>query len=161
MSRAVRAIVCAGLLAGALDIGYVFVYFHRADPLAILRGIAAGLLGPGARQGGLGTAALGLACHFTIALGAAAVFYAASRKFAVLVRRPWVAGPLYGAVVWLVMNLVVLPLSANPPKSFPAPNWIPILVAHLTCVGLPIALVVARCAKVGTDSASSPDPQQA
>jgi hypothetical protein len=43
--------------------------------------------------------------------------------------------------VWLVMNLAILPLTAVPPKSFPPPNWIPVFVAHVLCVGLPIALV--------------------
>jgi hypothetical protein len=138
---ALRVVLLAGLVAGVLDLGYVLIYFRMSDPLPMLRGIAAGLLGPGARNGGLGAAALGLACHFAIALAAAAVFYAASRKITALMRHAWVAGPLYGAVVWLVMNLVVLPLSANPPKQFPSPNWIPILIAHLTCVGLPIAWV--------------------
>jgi hypothetical protein len=58
-----------------------------------------------------------------------------------------VTGPLYGVAVWLFMNLVVLPLSANPPKTFPAGNWLPVFVAHLVCVGLPIALVVRWSAK--------------
>ena len=144
---ALKVILVAGLIAGALDISYVFVYFKVSDPLPVLRGIATGLLGPDARKGGVGTAMIGLACHFTIALGAAATFYAASRKLTVLQRWPWLVGPLYGVAVWLFMNLVVLPLDANPPKAFPAPNWMPILVAHLTCVGLPIALVVRRGTK--------------
>ncbi len=138
---ALRTILFAGLLAGALDLGCVLVYFHAADPLAILRGIAAGLLGPEARKGGVVLAMLGLALHFIIALGAAAVFYAASQRVRALVAHPWVSGLLYGAVVWLVMNLVVLPLSATPPKNFPGPNWLPILIAHLVCVGPPIAWV--------------------
>jgi hypothetical protein len=147
LARALRTILLAGLIAGVLDISYVFIYYHQADPFAILRGIATGLLGPGAREGGLGTAALGLACHFVIALGAAAVFYAASRRLAALRRRPWLVGPLYGVAVWLFMNLVVLPLDANPPKNFPASNWPVILIAHLGCVGLPIALMVSRSSK--------------
>ena len=146
-SRALRLILLAGLVAGALDITYVFVYFNQADPFAVLRGIAAGLLGPTARQGGTGIAALGLALHFVIAIGAAAVFYAASRKLKALVRWPWIAGPLYGVAVWLFMNLVVLPLSANPPKTFPAATWKPVLIAHLICVGLPIALIVGRAGR--------------
>ncbi len=137
-----RTILVAGLVAGALDIAYVFVCFNKADPFAILRGIAAGLLGrDGVKDGGAGLALLGLGLHFVIALGAAAVFYAASRKLAFLTRYAVVTGPLYGVAVWLVMNLVVLPLSANPPKAFPPPNWVPVFVAHLVCVGLPIALV--------------------
>jgi len=61
-----------------------------------------------------------------------------------LLERPWITGPFYGMLVWLVMNLVVLPLSATPPKAFPSPIWIPVLIAHLTCVGLPIALLARR-----------------
>jgi hypothetical protein len=141
---ALRTILRAGLLAGVYDLAFVFVYFRPADPTSVLRGIAAGLLGPEARRGGDATAALGLALHFTIALGAAAVFFALSRKLAVLARRPILSGLLYGVTVWLVMYLVVLPLSANPPKVFPPPTWRPLLFAHLVCVGLPIALTIRR-----------------
>jgi hypothetical protein len=52
------------------------------------------------------------------------------------------SGVGYGALVWLVMNAVVLPLTATPPKSFPPAGWGIILAAHLICVGPPIALVV-------------------
>ena len=79
-----------------------------------------------------------------IALGAAAVFYAASRKLCWLTAQPWVSGPLFGVAVWLFMNLVVLPLSANPPRVFPGADWPVILAAHLVCVGLPIAMIVRR-----------------
>ncbi len=148
--RACRAIGWAGLVAGVLDILYVIVYFalKGVGPEPVLKGIAAGLLGPAAaRTGGLGMAALGLLLHFVIAYGAAAVFYAASRRLRILVEKPWIMGPLYGVAVWLVMNLAVLPLSANPPKAFPSPIWVPVLIAHLTCVGLPIALLVRRFGK--------------
>ena len=37
---------------------------------------------------------------------------------------------------------VVMPLTATPLKSFPSPDWVPVLIAHLFCIGLPIALVV-------------------
>lgn len=148
-ARAFRCIAVAGLAAGVLDILYVIVYFaitvKGVGPTQIFHGIAAGLLGAkAAREGGAATAALGLGLHFVIALGAAAIFYAASRRWKLLLERAWITGPLYGVGVWLVMNLVVLPLSATPPKSFPSPIWFPVLIAHLTCVGLPIALLVRR-----------------
>ena len=157
-SRAVRAILSAGLLAGALDIAYVLIYFYnpKADPLRILKGIAAGVLGPGAAKGGVGTAVLGLGLHFTIALGASAVYYAASRTLLRLVRWPFVSGPLYGVAAWLFMNAVVLPLSANPPKTFLSPVWLPVFVAHLLCIGLPIALVVRRCTRREAATESGP-----
>lgn len=148
--NALRTILTAGLVAGILDISYVFIYFHSVPPDAILRGIAAGLLGPSAAQGGLGTAALGLALHLSIATWWAAVFYGLSRQWPVLLRNPSIVGPVYGATVWLAMYLGVLPLlSANPPRNFPGPQWHVILIAHLVCIGLPIVLITRKMAPEG------------
>ncbi|HUR58859.1 MAG TPA: hypothetical protein VM029_14190 [Opitutaceae bacterium] len=147
MKPASRVILTAGLIAGALDILYVIIiYGVRGVPATrILQGIAAGLLGSAAAgKGGVATAGLGLALHFVIAVGAAAAFYAVSRRLRFLVEYPVIGGLLFGGAVWLFMNLIVLPLSANPPRSFPPPQWGTVFVAHLLCVGLPIALVVRR-----------------
>jgi uncharacterized membrane protein YagU involved in acid resistance len=146
-SSAGRAIFWAGLLCGMLDIGFVILYYHEAGPRRILQSVAAGLLGrDAATAGGWPTALLGLFLHFVISYGAAAVYYAASRRPAFLTRHALVSGVLYGAAVWLFMQLVVLRLSAVPPRSFPPPAWLPVFIAHLTCVGPPIALAVARFA---------------
>jgi hypothetical protein len=144
---ALRVIFAAGVIAGVLDIAWVIVFygFRGVAASRILQGIAAGLIGrERAMAGGLSTAALGLALHFVIAFGAAAMFYAASRKLRWLTAQPWISGPVFGVAVWFFMNLVVLPLSATPPRVFPAANWPVILAAHVLCVGLPIALIVRR-----------------
>jgi hypothetical protein len=138
-----------------LDIGYVLVVYgiwKDANSVKILQGgIAAALIGPkAALDGGFATAALGLAMHFAVALSVTAVFYALSRKLRIMIEQPWIAGPIFGAAVWLVMQLVVLPLTALPPKSFPPPQWWVVFVAHLVCVGLPIALVVRWCERRNT-----------
>jgi hypothetical protein len=112
------------------------------SPVRILQSIAAGLLGKAAYAGGAGSAALGAALHFLIAFTAAAVFYAASRRAAWLVRHAIPAGLLYGGVVHWVMQFVVLPLSAFPMGRFDARNFGIGLLIHMFCVGLPIALVV-------------------
>ena len=62
----------------------------------------------------------------------------------VIVRAGLLAGALFGVAVWLFMNLVVLPLSATPPQSFLSGPWVAVLIAHVACVGLPIALLVRR-----------------
>ena len=155
-SPALRTILAAGLPAGALDLGFVLVLYglRGVSPEKILHGIAAGAVGrEAAVNGGLATAALGFGAHFVIALGAAAVFYAASRRLHALIEWPWLSGPLYGVAVWLFMKLVVLPLSATPPKLFLPPDWHLILLAHLTCVGLPIALVVRWLGRTSADIA--------
>ena len=139
-----RAILWAGLVAGALDITAAFVnsaLHGRNDPVRILQSVASGVLGAGAFEGGLPAAALGLLLHFVIAFGAAVVYVAASRKLRFLVEHPVVCGLLYGAVVYAIMNLVVVPLSAAPFKISFNPVGLGI---HLVCVGLPIGLLTAR-----------------
>jgi hypothetical protein len=129
-----------------LDITAAFVVYglRGSTPLRILQSIAAGLLGAAAFKGGLPTAALGLLLHFFIATTAAAVYYAASRRLDVLLRRPVVSGVLYGVVVYVVMNYVVVPLSAIGRRPVLSPLAAVIVVVHMVCVGLPIALVVRR-----------------
>lgn len=143
-SKAGRAILWAGLIAGTLDITAACVtgYVRRGtSPVTTLQSVASGLLGPGAFEGGGGVAALGLLLHFVIAFTAATVFYLASRKIRFLVEQPWISGPLYGIAVYFFMNLIVVPLSAAP---FKIPiNYIGLLI-HIFCVGLPIALAVRR-----------------
>jgi hypothetical protein len=139
----------AGLVAGVLDIGAAIVLtLARGGRVArMLQGIAFGLIGPPALQGGPATAALGLLLHFVIATGAAAVYYAASRRLPILVRQAVACGIAYGVVVYLVMNLVVLPLSAIGWRPFIFSGVAIMIPIHMFCVGLPIALVVRRMAR--------------
>jgi hypothetical protein len=143
-----RAILWGGLLAGVGDILFAFIFYwlrNGISPVRILQSIASGLLGAQAREGGLASAALGAVLHFVIAFTAAAIYYAASRKLGFLVRQAVLCGLLYGVVVYLVMNFVVLPLSAFPGKGVPPlAVMIPGLLAHMLVVGLPIALAVRR-----------------
>jgi hypothetical protein len=137
----------AGLAAGVADITGAFVsgwLLSRATPVRILKYIASGLMGPAAFEGGAGVAALGLALHFVIALGAAAVYVFASTRLRALARQAVAAGVLYGVAVWAFMRFVVLPLSRvrlGPLR--PLPVAVGILV-HIVCVGLPIALLTRR-----------------
>ena len=110
----------------------------------IFQSVAAGLLGPVAFEGGVPTAALGLALHFFITtLMAAAYFYVASR-WSALRRRSLVFGGVYGVFLYGLMNFVVIPLSAASPGASDA-LWIGMSVlAHIVFVGVPIALLARR-----------------
>lgn len=144
MANAFPAIFWAGLVCGVLDLTAAFVTLalRRVKPVAVLQGIATGLLGPRSFQGGWATAAMGLACHFLIAFSAATVFYAASRKIPFMVFQPLYSGILYGVAVYLFMYWIVMPLSRVPRRRF---SWLATAIAiitHMVCVGLPIAVVV-------------------
>jgi hypothetical protein len=153
-SNAVRAILIAGLIAGVLDITYACIhsYLRRGTkPTIILQSVASGALGQSAYQGGIKTAILGLGFHFLIALIAAAVYYFASRVLRVLVTHAVICGILYGVGVYLVMNCIVLQLSAihatRYPWHYPKSVLIGGLLIHMFGIGLPIALVVRRYSK--------------
>lgn len=138
------AICVGGLLAGSLDLGAAFIFFGAGVP----RAIAGGLLGRGAFQGGAGTYVLGIALHFFIAMSAATVFYAASRTLAFLKEHALVCGLFYGIAVFLVMNLVVLPLSALHSRGpFQLVGLIQGLLVHMFFVGLPISFSVRQFTK--------------
>ena len=141
-----QPILWGGLAAGTLDIAAAFLNsgVRGRSPIWVLQSIASGLLGPKSYQGGFRTAALGLVLHFFIAFVACVVYYAASRKAEVLVRRAIVCGLVYGIAVWMVMYLIVLPLTFN--RSFVSPLSAVVigLITHMLCVGLPIALAVRR-----------------
>ena len=79
-ARPLPAILVGGIIAGTLDALAAFYLYGRGMP----RGIASGLLGRSALAGGTAVWILGLALHFFIALSAAGVYYAASRKLAFL-----------------------------------------------------------------------------
>jgi hypothetical protein len=142
---AARVILIAGAMAGVLDITAACVSAflqNGVPPVRVLQFVASGLLGREAFQGGAATAALGLLLHFVIAFGAAAVFYAASRRLPVLVQQAVPAGVAYGVAVWAFMRFVVVPLSLVRQQPFRLRGaWVQIVI-HMVCVGLPIALAV-------------------
>jgi uncharacterized membrane protein YagU involved in acid resistance len=123
----------------------LFFSFRGVGPVRILQGVAAGLIGrDAARAGGWQTALLGLAVHFCIATAVVAVYFLASRKLSLLERAPIVCGVAYGIGVWLVMNFLILPLTAAGPPRFTTIGVVNGLFAHIFCVGLPTALLCRR-----------------
>ncbi len=110
------ALLGIGLLAGTLDItdNLIFNQLRGITPKMVFQYIASGLIGMKSIRGGLASVALGVLLHYLIALTWTAVYYAASRKLAILDRWPVICGLLYGGVVYLFMNRIVVPLSGVP-----------------------------------------------
>lgn len=147
-SQALRTIVLAWLIVGVLDITSAFVIaaIKGSGSIRMLQGIASGLLGRRALDGGLATAALGLAIHFFIALVVVLVFYFASRKINFLTEHPLVAGLFYGIAVYLFMYWIVIRLvfpNAHPSLS----RDVTAVIIHMTLIGLPTALVIGHFSK--------------
>ncbi|AOS44737.1 hypothetical protein Verru16b_01805 [Lacunisphaera limnophila] len=144
-SPAFKAILWGGLLAGGLD--WLFALTYYGWSLGVFQNVAGGLIGlKAARTGGGSTFALGTGLHFLIAGLWAALFWGLARRWPVWLRHPVPAGLVYGLVVYLGMNCVVLPLSALavPLRLPPLLSWP--AAAHLFLIGLPIALAARRAA---------------
>jgi hypothetical protein len=148
-----RALLYGTLVVGILDLADAFVFFglRGARPIRILQSIASGLLGRAAFSGGLGTAVLGAALHFFIAFMVVATFFVASRYISILRRTSVWSGLMYGVVVYIVMNFVVLPLSAAGRGSFPWPVVANGLIIHMLGVALPSSLF-ARAGRANQQS---------
>ena len=137
---ALKAILWGGLLAAAGD--FFFAHLFYAWRLGVFQNVAGGLIGRDvARAGGVPTYVLGVSLHCLIGIIWAAIFWGLSRRIPALVKYAEPAGLVYGLIVYLGMNCVVVPLSAlHAPLNLP-----PLLswpaAAHLILVGLPIALV--------------------
>ena len=146
MRRAAGALL-GGLAAGTLDIVYAFVFASQRgrSPLWVFQSVASGLLGRQAFDGGMATGIVGVICHFTIATIFATFFSIASNWIPALRRQPLICGALYGVGVWIVMNTLVLPLSAFPLKvSYPPMAIARGFVSHALLVGIPISYTVSR-----------------
>jgi uncharacterized membrane protein YagU involved in acid resistance len=144
LSFLVRAALAGGLVAGTADLLYACVAygFVGASPPRILYSIAAGWLGrEAALEGGVGVALLGLVSHYLILCVAAGIYVAVANRLPVLTRRPVVCGAAFGLCVFVVMNYVVVPLSAAGGAGPSGVFLLMGLLVHLFFVGVPIALV--------------------
>ena len=143
-----KTILLTGLVAGTLDILAAFAnaYLSNAvSPIRVLQFIASGLLGKNAFEGGLTTAGLGLLLHFIIAFSWTILFFFLYPKIKQILTNPIITGLVYGLIIWLIMNLAVLPMSNINKQPFSL-NWqtfIGIGILMLFVV-LPISIMVNR-----------------
>jgi hypothetical protein len=147
-SSAFPTILWIGLLAGTLDItdNLIFNQLRGVTPKMVFQYIASGLIGMTSFRSGLASVALGVVLHYIIALTWTSIFYALSRKLAILGRRPVICGLLYGGGVYLFMNLIVLPLSRVPRLQNPITTAARIngVLAVVLFIGLTVSLLVRR-----------------
>ena len=154
--RAGLLVLAGGLVAGTLDITYACVFWAikaGAPAQRIFQSVAKGLLGPASFKGGATTAALGLLLHYFIATTMSFTYYFAAGEWTTLRRHPLAGGAAYGLLLYVVMNYVVLPLSAAGAGS-PDRLWIGLSIAvHMFLIGVPIAFFARRA--LGTLPASA------
>lgn len=151
--RPLETILLGGLVVGILDMLFAFVFYWLilgAPRLRIFQNVAAGLLGRDvAFAGGERTFWLGLLLHFVVATCITTVYYLMSLGLPFLIRHAVPSGLIYGLIAYLVMNYIVVPLSAIGPSTRPfnLTNFLTAFIAHAFLVGLPVALLARWSAK--------------
>lgn len=143
---ALRGILLGGFFAGLADFIYPTVRTVMAGGpwTRPWKGVASGLLGQEAHQGGLGIVALGAGLHWFICFSAAAILYFVVRRLKFLPRHWLPLAVIHGIAVLLAMNYVILPLSRIGHGIYPLEQLHIHAFWHIVLVGLPTGFFVAR-----------------
>jgi hypothetical protein len=147
MVTPLRTILLAGLLAGVLDgiAAAAQAYLMRGmNPVVVFQYVASGALGRNAFDGGWLTAGLGIVFHLGVALSWAALFFFAYPSFSFLAKSRVVNGVAYGLLIWLTMNLLVVPMSRIPARPFVLQNVVTGMLILIVMVGMPVAFIVPK-----------------
>lgn len=144
-----RLSVIAGLITGFADeiiYHWFFTSVLGGVPLiTFYQFIASGALGESAFAGGIATALLGVLFHYIFSIVIAGVFILSADRISLLHRYLIPGALLYGFGVFIVMNMIVMPLSATPP--IPAPTTVQLIVGildHILIFGLLLGILVRR-----------------
>lgn len=154
-----KNIAGAALLVGTLDICAAFLQVYlrtgKAPFKPVLLFVASGLLGPTAFEHGEGMMLVGLLVHYCIATAFTLFFFFTIAKTAFAKHQRLLTGILYGAFTWMVMNLLVLPLTGAkklPQDASRAAVGMGILIL---CIGLPLAFLANRQKRPNTQVAGA------
>ena len=146
MTNTSRRAVAIGALAVAtldmLDCVVVYGLLRGVTATQCFQGVASGLLGRASYQGGWPTVLLGGVLHLFNATVIVTVYFLASRRLPLITRRPVASAILYGCLVFVIMNFVVVPLSAARVMRITLVNLVNGFLGHIISVGLPCLWVV-------------------
>ncbi|MBK7785298.1 MAG: hypothetical protein IPJ57_12500 [Gemmatimonadetes bacterium] len=133
------------VLAGTIDIPYAWIFWSfkaGVGLLQIFQSVSAGLLGKAGLEGGLPTAFLGAALHYTIACAMAVTYYLGARRAPVLgaerrAVRPGLRRPL-------LRYHALRGGACRGPGPDRDPLWVGLSIVVHGGIGLPIALATRQ-----------------
>lgn len=135
-SIAWRQVLLGGLIVAIGDIVFattLWFSWTQEGLTRVFQTIAVGVLGKASYEGGMTSAWLGAGLHVFMATMFVGAYTLVARRVPHLLRRPWLYGPLYGVLLYVVMNFAVMPLSrVGRSPSFAHLDWITAsVVAHM------------------------------
>ncbi|MBW8824503.1 MAG: hypothetical protein JF567_09865 [Xanthomonadales bacterium] len=118
--------VIGGIVLGCVDILFAWLFWRSKGVTVtdVFQSIARGVYGKQAAVLGNTSVAVGAACHFFIAV-CMVLAWIEFVSFKPAFNRHWVAwGALYGLLLYVFMNFVVLPITPVGWPKFGNPEWI-------------------------------------
>jgi uncharacterized membrane protein YagU involved in acid resistance len=137
----------SALIAGSLDICLAFLTaFIKSGAGAdrVLRYVASGLLGKSAFTGSDWIVLLGLLIHYMIAMVFGFIFFLFYPKLQRWIKNKILIGICYGIFVWIVMNLLILPLSRVPKLVYTIENLFIGISVLIIALGWPLTYLAAK-----------------
>lgn len=142
---AFKTIFISGFIAAVLDILAAIVVYtliqQKTTTLKMLQSIASAVFGKAAYNGGIEMGLYGLVFHFFIAFCFAAAYCFAFPYISFFRKHTVISGVLYGVLIWMIMNLVVLPIAFQYRPSFAWDAAFTGIIILILAVGLPISFI--------------------
>jgi uncharacterized membrane protein YagU involved in acid resistance len=140
------AIVTAWLVVGTLDLtsATIQTLVMGGNPMRMLQYISSGIAGQDAFAGGIKYSLLGVFIHYCIAFTWTLLFFLLYPNIKGLSNHKLLTGIVYGLIVWLVMNRVVVPLSKIPARPFNLKNALIGLGILIIAIGIPLSYMASR-----------------
>jgi hypothetical protein len=137
------SILLASLIAGTLDgLAAVFI-LAKGQAAMVFKYIASAVYGKQAFAGGSGMIWTGVALHYLIAAIFTVLFFILYDLMPVIRKRGFLVAVIYGIFVWVVMNLLVLPLT-QVANTITLEGAIKNILILIICIALPIVLIRHR-----------------
>ena len=138
-------ILWAGLLVGTLDISGAIINYTlegRKNPEIIFQYIASAAFGKTkAYSGGTGMMVMGGVFHYLIAYSFTIFFFLVYPSIKLLWRNRILTGILYGAFIWCVMNLIIVPITLS--HKLPVFNTRALIqmMILIVAIGIPLSFI--------------------
>lgn len=141
-----KIIISSWLVIGTLDILLAILQsvIYGGSPVRMLQFIASGVFGKQAFSGGVLFALYGLLLHYCIAFVWAALFFKFYHELKLVTKNRLFTGVIYGILVWVIMNIIVMPLSNTPPVKFHLIKTIISVLVIVAAIGLPLSFIANK-----------------
>jgi hypothetical protein len=132
--------VVAGIVGGIVLVAFIFFAFFLPQ-----HGTIAQLFAADAANIHQSSPLIGAVARVCVGIvwGVAYAYIANSRPS--IMNNPWISGPVYGFIVWLAMQLVLM--AGGVWRPFPLNFVFVILIGHMLFFGVPVALTVRALSK--------------